>query len=162
LDGGDDAFIPQVIITALSRCAGCAGMTGPVLPDQYRNQLQTKACVIVQVAEHAKAAVHCAVFKGTPNSPAPAERASNQLLARPRAFGMELGTPPPGRQIKACPLPWRNPMLHYAVVFLVIAIIAAVLGFGGLAGTAVGIAKILFFVFLILFVLSLIFGRKKI
>ena len=58
--------------------------------------------------------------------------------------------------------PGETPMLHYAVVFLVIAIIAAVLGFGGLAGTAVGIAKILFFVFLILFVLSLIFGRKKI
>ena len=37
-------------------------------------------------------------------------------------------------------------MLHYAVVFFVIAIIAAILGFGG-AGAAVGIAKILFFVF---------------
>ena len=38
-------------------------------------------------------------------------------------------------------------MLHYAVVFFVIAIIAAILGFGGIAGAAVGIAKILFFVF---------------
>ena len=35
-------------------------------------------------------------------------------------------------------------MLHYAVVFFVIAIIAAVLGFGGIAGSAAGIAKILF------------------
>ena len=38
-------------------------------------------------------------------------------------------------------------MLHWSLVFLVIAIIAAILGFGGIAGTAVGIAKILFFVF---------------
>lgn len=52
-------------------------------------------------------------------------------------------------------------MLHYAVVFFVIAIIAAVLGFGGIAGSAIGIAKILFFAFLILSVLSFLFGRKK-
>ena len=39
-------------------------------------------------------------------------------------------------------------MLSWAITFLIIALIAAVLGFGGLAGTAVGIAKILFFVFL--------------
>lgn len=35
-------------------------------------------------------------------------------------------------------------MLHYAIVFLVIALIAAVFGFGGIAASAVGIAKILF------------------
>ena len=40
-------------------------------------------------------------------------------------------------------------MLHWSLIFLVIALIAAILGFGGLAGTAVGIAKILFFVFLV-------------
>jgi uncharacterized membrane protein YtjA (UPF0391 family) len=40
-------------------------------------------------------------------------------------------------------------MLHYAVVFLVIALIAAVFGFGGVAAGAAGIAKILFVVFLI-------------
>ena len=45
-------------------------------------------------------------------------------------------------------------MLHYAVVFFVIAIIAAVLGFGVIAGTAAMIAKVLFLVFLILAVLS--------
>ncbi len=49
-------------------------------------------------------------------------------------------------------------MLSYAVTFLVIALIAAVLGFGGIAGTAVGIAKILFFVFLVLFLVSAIMG----
>jgi uncharacterized membrane protein YtjA (UPF0391 family) len=41
-------------------------------------------------------------------------------------------------------------MLHYAVVFFIIAIIAAVLGFGGIAAGAASIAKILFFVFLVL------------
>ncbi len=46
-------------------------------------------------------------------------------------------------------------MLNWAVTFLVIALIAALLGFTSVAGTAIGIAKILFFVFLILFVVSL-------
>ena len=55
----------------------------------------------------------------------------------------------------------ENPMLYYAVVFFVIAIIAGFLGFGGIAGAATGIAQILFFVFLVLFVLSLIFGRRR-
>jgi uncharacterized membrane protein YtjA (UPF0391 family) len=52
------------------------------------------------------------------------------------------------------------PMLRWALIFLVIAFVAAVLGFGGIAGTATSIAKILFFVFLALFILSLIFGRR--
>jgi uncharacterized membrane protein YtjA (UPF0391 family) len=45
-------------------------------------------------------------------------------------------------------------MLHYAVVFFIIAIIAAVLGFGVIAGTAALVAKVCFIVFLILAVLS--------
>ena len=45
-------------------------------------------------------------------------------------------------------------MLYWAIGFLIIALIAAVLGFGGIAGTAVGIAKILFFVFIVLFLIS--------
>ncbi len=49
-------------------------------------------------------------------------------------------------------------MLSWAVTFLIIALIAAVLGFGGIAGTAVEIAKILFFVFLLLFVISAVLG----
>ncbi len=51
-------------------------------------------------------------------------------------------------------------MLSWAITFLVIALIAAVLGFGGIAGTATGIAKILFVVFLIAFFISLIKGRR--
>src|SRR5204863_2988016 len=50
-------------------------------------------------------------------------------------------------------------MLHYAVVFLVIALIAGALGFGGIAGSAVGIAKILFAVFIVLFLASMLLGR---
>lgn len=52
-------------------------------------------------------------------------------------------------------------MLHYAVVFLVIALIAAVFGFGGIAAGAVGIAKILFFVFIALAVISFLMGLLK-
>lgn len=47
-------------------------------------------------------------------------------------------------------------MLRYAIIFLVIALIAAILGFGGLAGASVGIAKILFFAFIVLFAISAI------
>lgn len=52
-------------------------------------------------------------------------------------------------------------MLHYAVVFLVIALVAAVFGFGGIAAGAVGIAKVLFFVFVIMAVVSFIIGLLK-
>jgi uncharacterized membrane protein YtjA (UPF0391 family) len=47
-------------------------------------------------------------------------------------------------------------MLGWALTFLVIALIAGVLGFTTVAGAAMGIAKILFFVFLVLFVVSLV------
>jgi uncharacterized membrane protein YtjA (UPF0391 family) len=52
-------------------------------------------------------------------------------------------------------------MLHYALVFLIVALIAGVLGFGFLAGTAMWIAKVLFVVFLILFLVSFISGRGR-
>jgi uncharacterized membrane protein YtjA (UPF0391 family) len=47
-------------------------------------------------------------------------------------------------------------MLYYALVFLLIAILAAVFGFGGIAIVSAGVAKILFFVFIVLFLVSLI------
>ncbi len=47
-------------------------------------------------------------------------------------------------------------MLHYALVFLVIAILAAVFGFGGIAVASAGIAKLLFFLFVIAFVITMI------
>jgi uncharacterized membrane protein YtjA (UPF0391 family) len=49
-------------------------------------------------------------------------------------------------------------MLYYALVFLVIALIAGALVFGGIAGAATSIARVLFFLFLVLFVVSLLFG----
>jgi uncharacterized membrane protein YtjA (UPF0391 family) len=49
-------------------------------------------------------------------------------------------------------------MLNWAATFLVIAIIAAVFGFGGIAGGAVDIARILFFLFVIGFVITLVVG----
>jgi uncharacterized membrane protein YtjA (UPF0391 family) len=52
-------------------------------------------------------------------------------------------------------------MLRLAVLFLVISLIAALLGFTSVAGTAMGGAKILFFVFLVLFVISLIMGMGR-
>jgi uncharacterized membrane protein YtjA (UPF0391 family) len=49
-------------------------------------------------------------------------------------------------------------MLYWAAVFFIVALIAAVLGFGGIAAGAAGIAKILFFIFLVAFVVSLLMG----
>ena len=49
-------------------------------------------------------------------------------------------------------------MLRYAVIFLVIAIVAAIFGFGGIAAGAVDIAKILFFVFIIIAVITFVLG----
>jgi uncharacterized membrane protein YtjA (UPF0391 family) len=52
-------------------------------------------------------------------------------------------------------------MLHWALVFLVVALVAAVFGFGGIASTAAGMAQILFVVALVLFVVSLLFGFAR-
>jgi uncharacterized membrane protein YtjA (UPF0391 family) len=52
-------------------------------------------------------------------------------------------------------------LLHYAVVFLVVALVAAALGFGGVAGTAMEGARILFWVAIILFVISLVAGLVR-
>jgi uncharacterized membrane protein YtjA (UPF0391 family) len=52
-------------------------------------------------------------------------------------------------------------MLGWALTFLIVALIAAVLGFGGIAGAAIGIAKIIFFVAIILFLISVIAGAMR-
>lgn len=49
-------------------------------------------------------------------------------------------------------------MLRWALIFLIIALVAAAFGFGGIAATAAGIAKILFYIFLVLFLIALIAG----
>lgn len=52
-------------------------------------------------------------------------------------------------------------LLHYAIVFLVVALVAAFLGFGGVAGTAMEGARILFWVAIVLFVVSLVVGMIR-
>lgn len=53
-------------------------------------------------------------------------------------------------------------MLGWGVIFLIVALVAAFLGFGTLAGTAAMAAKIVFAVGLVLFIASLIFGRRRV
>jgi uncharacterized membrane protein YtjA (UPF0391 family) len=52
-------------------------------------------------------------------------------------------------------------MLYWAAVFFIVALVAAFLGFGSIAGTAAGIAKLLFVVFLVLFVVALFRGLPR-
>lgn len=54
-------------------------------------------------------------------------------------------------------------MLYWALIFFVVALVAAVFGFGGIASASAGIAQILFFIFLVLFVAGLImhFMRRR-
>jgi uncharacterized membrane protein YtjA (UPF0391 family) len=54
----------------------------------------------------------------------------------------------------------RTNMLSYSLSFLVLAIVAGFLGFGIIAGTAAWIAKVLFGVFIVLFFVSLLTGRR--
>ena len=49
-------------------------------------------------------------------------------------------------------------LLHYAVIFLVVALVAAAIGFGGVAGVAMEGARLLFWVFIILAVIALLGG----
>jgi len=53
-------------------------------------------------------------------------------------------------------------MLYWAAVFFVIALVAGILGFGGVMAASAGVAKLLFWVFAILFVISLISGRRTV
>ena len=52
-------------------------------------------------------------------------------------------------------------MLGWALTFLIVALIAAVLGFGGIAGLSVEIAKIIFFVAIVLFLISAVAGAMR-
>lgn len=52
-------------------------------------------------------------------------------------------------------------LLHWAVVFLVVALVAAFLGFGGVAGTAMGGAQMLFWAAIVLFVVSAVVGVMR-
>jgi uncharacterized membrane protein YtjA (UPF0391 family) len=52
-------------------------------------------------------------------------------------------------------------LLHYAIIFLVVAVIAAAVGFGGVAGVAMEGARLLFWIFIVLFVISLVAGLVR-
>jgi uncharacterized membrane protein YtjA (UPF0391 family) len=52
-------------------------------------------------------------------------------------------------------------MLSWVVTFLIIALIAGILGFGGVAGASIEIAKIIFFVALVLFLVSAVVGLAR-
>jgi uncharacterized membrane protein YtjA (UPF0391 family) len=51
-------------------------------------------------------------------------------------------------------------MLGWSLIFLIVALIAAALGFTGIAGAAAGIAQVLFWVFLFVFLITLLFGGR--
>lgn len=52
-------------------------------------------------------------------------------------------------------------MLNLIVTLLIIGLIAAVLGFGGVAGASFALAKVIFFIVLVLFLLSIVFGTMR-
>lgn len=51
-------------------------------------------------------------------------------------------------------------MLSWAMTFLIVALVAAILGFGGIAGDAIGLAKVIFFLSLVMFMIACLMGRK--
>jgi uncharacterized membrane protein YtjA (UPF0391 family) len=83
------------------------------------------------------------------------------LLCHPLLLFLEVPDAPFSKTTREASKEFR--MLHYAVVFLVIALIAALFGFGGIAASAVGIAKILFVIFAVLAIASFLAGllRRK-
>ena len=52
-------------------------------------------------------------------------------------------------------------MLNWALTFLLIAVLAAIFGFGGVAVAAAGAAKLLFYLFIVLFLVSLVAGLAR-
>jgi uncharacterized membrane protein YtjA (UPF0391 family) len=71
-------------------------------------------------------------------------------------FTPALGTYGVADGFPICPHKEARIMLRWALIFFIVALIAAVLGFTGIALAAAGVAKVLFYVFVILFVLSLL------
>jgi uncharacterized membrane protein YtjA (UPF0391 family) len=116
-------------------------------------------------------------------TPSAEARPEGQSTRRARGISLLTGWALPGsddRELSAveriagkehCPITFRTrwrtrqhggfAMLNWVVTLLIIALIAAVLGFGGIAGTAIGLAKLIFYVAIILFLISLIFGYSR-
>ena len=83
------------------------------------------------------------------------------VLCAHRSGGRPLGCiPASGPDLAHRLTPSAAFMFRYAIVFLLLAIMAAVFGFGGLATRSAGIAKILFFVFIVIFLVALTTGTR--
>ena len=52
-------------------------------------------------------------------------------------------------------------MLYWALVFFIVALVAGVLGFGGIAAVATDMARVLFFIFLVMFLATLVLGLVR-
>ena len=52
-------------------------------------------------------------------------------------------------------------MLYWALVFLLVSLVAALFGFGGISAASADIARILFFIFVVLFLVSVVFGLMR-
>ena len=61
---------------------------------------------------------------------------------------------------KEGPQPGAPAPIHNTILFLIIALVASVLGFGVVAGTAALIAEICFAIFLVMFLVSLFLGKR--
>jgi uncharacterized membrane protein YtjA (UPF0391 family) len=92
-----------------------------------------------------------------------------QIRLRPAALQfklkpMAIGTPFPGERSFNDPVVKERAMgnlLYWAVIFLIVALVAGVLGFGGIAGTAASGASLLFWIAIILFIVSLVAGLAR-
>jgi len=83
------------------------------------------------------------------------------VLTRIHIFAAARRSEAKGLADQRCASMGGTPMLYWAVVFLVIALVAALFGFGGIAAAAVGIAKFLFFLFVVIFVVLLVMGLMR-
>lgn len=73
------------------------------------------------------------------------------VAALPLAFGVRRGALNRGRNI----------MFRWAIIFAVVALVAALLGFGGIAGLSADFAKILLVIGVVLFIVAFVFGRGR-
>jgi uncharacterized membrane protein YtjA (UPF0391 family) len=71
----------------------------------------------------------------------------------PRCFGIIGAEADPSSEVTT--------MIGWAITFLIVALVAAIFGFGGIAGAAVDIAKLIFFVAIVLFAISAVIGLLR-
>ena len=86
------------------------------------------------------------------------EKPRKWLPRRPTANRNTSTTPDRRRYVPVTAVIQEGSMLRYAIIFFIIAIIAAVFGFGGIAAGAAEIAKILFYIFVVIFLVTLLLG----